>query len=149
MYMETQDIKVKFQTELKWSGYYFISSLIISFTYIFFNNLIFNQTRQPLVILWFLNIIIFLYCSYKCIVEIRREKAVSFILKLLISLNILTIYYLLYMLITIDGSFSSFDSTFIMPKREIEIEETTGDISDSNSNLLKDFIYFIKIKNKQ
>ncbi|WP_268849382.1 hypothetical protein [Flavobacterium aestivum] len=41
------------------------------------------------------------------------------------------------------------DTTFIIPKREIEIKMATGDISDSNSNLLKDFITFMKIKNKQ
>ncbi len=148
--METEQIKEKFQTELKWSGYYFISSFIISFTYTFFNNLIFNQTRQPSVILLFLNIIVFLYCSSKCVMEIRREKVVSFILRLFITLNILLIYYFLYSLLTIKNmSTSVSDTTFIIPKREIEIKMATGDISDSNSNLLKDFITFMKIKNKQ
>ena len=54
--METEVAKEKYQTELKWASYYFISSFVSSFIYTFFEVLIFNQIQQTFIILLFLNI---------------------------------------------------------------------------------------------
>lgn len=140
--MKIDEVKEKFQTELKWASYYLISSFIISFIYTFFQILIFNQTEQTFVILLVLNIFIFLYCSSKCISEINSEKAIISFSKLIITINIFTINYLLLSLLTSGDR-------FIIPKREIEIQQTTVNISDKNSNLLKDFIAFVKLKRKR
>ena len=139
--METEVVKEKYQTELKWASYYFISSFVSSFIYTFFEVLIFNQTQQTFFILLFLNIFIFLYCSFKCVLEIKCEKNINFFSKLVITLNIFLINYLF---ISIIGT-----SQNIISKREIEIEMTTEEISVTNNNFLKDFIEFVKVKMKR
>lgn len=139
--METEVAKEKYQTELKWASYYFISSFVSSFIYTFFEVLIFNQTQQTSIILLFLNIFIFFYCTFKCILEIKCEKFVSFFSKLIITLNIFLINYLFISIII--------TSENIISKREIEIEMTTEEISETNNNFLKHFIEFVKVKIKR
>ena len=139
--MEIEVVKEKYQTELKWASYYFISSFVSSFIYTFFEVLIFNQTQQTSIILLFLNIFIFFYCTFKCILEIKCEKFVSFFSKLIITLNIFLINYLFISIII--------TSENIISKREIEIEMTTEKIFETNNNFLKDFIEFMKVKIKR
>lgn len=139
--MESEVVKEKYQTELKWASYYFISSFSMSFIYNFFQVLIFNQTEQLSVSLLFINLIIFLYCSFKCVSEIKSEKAVSFISKLAITLNVFLINYLLISILV--------TSEKIIPKREIEIEIATEELSETNTNFLNDFIEFMKVKIKR
>ena len=139
--METEVAKEKYQTELKWASYYFISSFVSSFIYTFFEVLIFNQIQQTFIILLFLNIFIFFYCTFKCILEIKCEKFVSFFSKLIITLNIFLINYLFISIII--------TSENIISKREIEIEMTTEEISETNNNFLKHFIEFVKVKIKR
>jgi hypothetical protein len=134
--METEEVKVKYQTELKWASYYFISTFSMSFIYKFFQFLIFNQNQESLDLLLVLNFLFFLYCSYKCIMEINQEKIIGFLYRIKIILNVYLIYYLLLSLIINNYS-------YIIPRREIEIQNTTEDISIKNSNLLKDFIDFL------
>ena len=139
--MEIEVVKEKYQTELKWASYCFISSFASSFIYTYFEVLIFNQTQQTFFILLFLNIFIFLYCSFKCVLEIKCEKVVSFFSKLVITLNIFLINYLFISIIA--------TSENIITKREIEIEMTTEKIFETYNNFLKDFIEFMKVKIKR
>jgi hypothetical protein len=73
--------------------------------------------------------------------EIKCEKNINFFSKLVITLNIFLINYLF---ISIIGT-----SQNIISKREIEIEMTTEEISETNNNFLKDFIEFVKVKMKR
>ena len=141
-YMKTEQLKEKYQTELKWASYYFIGSILMSFLYTFIQIIILNQTKQTFIFLMLLNIFIFIYFSFKCIGEIKREKELGFISKIIISLNVFIINYLFFSLISLSSG------NYIISKREIEIQIATGDISDSKSNLLRDFIEFVKIKSK-
>ena len=81
-----------------------------------------------------------LYLSRKCIREKRLKKNVTFISKLIIALNIFIIYYLFNSLIYLN------DNPLIIPKKELEIQESIEEMSGSNSNFLKDFIDFVKNK---
>lgn len=140
--MKTEELKEKYQTELKWASYYFIGSILLSFLYTFIQIIIFNQTNQTFIFLILLNIFIFIYSSFKCIVEIKQERDLSFISKTVILLNIFIINYLLFSLISLSSD------KYIMSKRETEIQVVTEDTSDPESNLLRDFIEFVKIKRK-
>ena len=73
--------------------------------------------------------------------EIKCEKFVSFFSKLIITLNIFLINYLFISIII--------TSENIISKREIEIEMTTEEISETNNNFLKHFIEFMKVKIKR
>lgn len=140
--MKTEELKEKHQTELKWASYYFIGSILLSFLYTFIQIIIFNQTNQTFIFLILLNIFIFIYSSFKCIVEIKQERDLSFISKTVILLNVFIINYLLFSLISLGSD------KYIMSKRETEIQVATEDSSDPESNLLRDFIEFVKIKRK-
>ncbi len=139
--METELIKEKYQSELKWASYYFIGSYVMSFLYTFIQILISNQNKLTFVFLIFLNITAFIYFQYKCIEEIKREKELGFISKIFVSVNIFIINYLFFSLISMG------DDIYIIPKREIEIQTATSEISEPKSNLLRDLIEFVKIKN--
>ena len=119
--MEIEEIKEKIQTELKWSSYYFIISIILSFFFSFFKFLILNQNTDNVFILFFFNILLLLYLSRKCIREKKLKKNVTFISKLIITLNIFTIYYLFNSLMYLNN-----DEFYqlIIPKRELEIQVT-------------------------
>ena len=97
--MKTEQLKEKYQTELKWASYYFIGSILMSFLYTFIQIIILNQTKQTFIFLMLLNIFIFIYFSFKCIGEIKREKELGFISKIIISLNVFIINYLFFSLI--------------------------------------------------
>ena len=140
--METEVAKEKYQTELKWASYYFISSILMSFLYTFIQIFILNQTKQTFIFLMLLNIFIFIYFTFKCIGEIKLEKELGIISKIIISLNIFIINYLFISLINLN------DENCIIYRREIEIQMAAEDMNDSKSNLLRDFIEFVKIKSK-
>ena len=140
--MKTEQLKEKNQTELKWASYYFISSILMSFLYTFIQIFILNQTKQTFIFLMLLNIFIFIYFTFKCIGEIKLEKELGIISKIIISLNIFIINYLFISLINLN------DENCIIYMREIEIQMAAEDINDSKSNLLRDFIEFVKIKSK-
>jgi hypothetical protein len=140
--MKTEQLKEKNQTELKWASYYFISSILMSFLYTFIQIFILNQTKQTFIFLMLLNIFIFIYFTFKCIGEIKLEKELGIISKIIISLNIFIINYLFISLINLN------DENCIIYRREIEIQMAAEDMNDSKSNLLRDFIEFVKIKSK-
>lgn len=142
--MESEETKGKFQSELKWGSYFLITSLTLSFIYSFFQALIFNQNRNTFFILFFFNLLMFFYFSFKCIQEIKHTKSISFFLKLGIAFKIFVITYLFNSLFIIERS--EWASQIILQKNELEIQEAKKDISDLKSNLLKDFIDFVKIK---
>ena len=73
--------------------------------------------------------------------EIKCEKFVSLFSILIITLNIFLINYLFISIII--------TSENIISKREIEIEMTTEEISETNNNFLKHFIEFVKVKIKR
>jgi hypothetical protein len=139
--MKIEDTKGKFETELKWGSYYFITTLILSFIYAFLLLLIYIQYWEKFinfnVLVYF---ILFAYFSFKCIQEIKHEKRVGFFSKLAIGLRIFVIQFILMSCVY------NITGVFIIPKNEIEIQETNEQISNSNNNLLKDFIAFVKTK---
>ncbi len=73
--------------------------------------------------------------SFKCIRELKQKNNLNVISKFLIIINILLINYFFLTLFTTS-------SKFIIPKRELEIQESKEELS--NSNLIKDFINFVK-----
>lgn len=139
--METEEVREKFQTELKWASYYFIYSIVLSFVFAFFSIIIFNQSDTINTIIIVLNFLILIYCSVKCIQEKKSIKDISLFSAPLCFLNIFTIYCLFNSL-----SFYSSNTPFIIPKRELEIQETNENINEMKSNLLNDFITFVKTK---
>ena len=138
--METEKVREKFQTELKWASYYFIYSIVLSFAFAFFSIIIFNQSDTFNSIIIVLNFLVLIYCSLKCIQEKKVLKDISFFLAPISILNIFTIYCLFNSLLF----YSSVP--FIIPKRELEIHETNENVNDVKGNLLNDFITFIKTK---
>ena len=67
--METDEIKEKFEEELKWSSYYFLYSIILSLAFTLFQFFIIKQSRDNIYILFFFNILLLIYFSRKCILE--------------------------------------------------------------------------------
>jgi len=139
--METEEVREKFQTELKWASYYFIYSIILSLTFTFFQIIILNQRSEINLIIIILNILILIYCSLKCIQEKKVIKDISFFLAPIYILNIFAIYCLFNSLL-----FYSSSELFIIPKRELEIQQTNENINEVKGNLLNDFITFVKTK---
>jgi len=139
--METEKVREKFQTELKWASYYFIYSIVLSFAFAFFSIIIFNQSDTFNSIIIVLNFLVLIYCSLKCIQEKKVIKDISFFLAPIYILNIFAIYCLFNSLL-----FYSNNEPFIIPKRELEIQEANENINETKSNLLNDFITFLKNK---
>ena len=136
--METDEIKEKFEAELKWGSYYFLYSIILSLIFTLFQLFILKQSRDNVYILFFFNILLFIYFSRKCILEKKSKKNVNFVSKLIIILKIFSINYFFISLITIDNG------DFLMPKRELEIIENEKSLNETKSNLLNDLINFVK-----
>ena len=136
--METDEIKEKFEEELKWGSYYFLYSIILSLIFTLFQLFILKQSRDNVYILFFFNILLFIYFSRKCILEKKSKKNVNFVSKLIIILKIFSINYFFISLITIDNG------DFLMPKRELEIIENEKSLNETKSNLLNDLINFVK-----
>ncbi|MDR6845622.1 hypothetical protein [Flavobacterium granuli] len=128
--METERTKRKYQSELKWGSYYFITALFFSFSYSLIKFLIINQFKDEsnnyialfssFVFICFF-IFVFIYFLSKCIQEIKSEKRVNFFLKLGIALRIYLILYILAFF-----SFINSVEEFIIPKCELEIQEANG-----------------------
>ena len=136
--METDEIKEKFEEELKWGSYYFLYSIILSLIFTLFQLFILKQSRDNVYILFFFNILLFIYFSRKCILEKKSKKNVNFVSKLIIILKIFSINYFFISLITIDNG------NFLIPKRELEIIENEKSLNETKSNLLNDLINFVK-----
>ncbi|NHM04096.1 hypothetical protein [Flavobacterium celericrescens] len=136
--METEEIKEKFEAELKWGSYYFLYSIILSLAFSLFQLFILNQSRDNLYVLIFFNLLLLIYVSRKCIHEKRYIKNVTFISKLIIILKIFSINYLFISLIGLNNG------DFLLPKREFEIQETEKSLNETESNLLNDLINFVK-----
>lgn len=141
--MEIEKIEGKFQSELKWGSYFIISSFILSIIFNFFQALIFNQKINTFFILLILNVLIFFFFSFKCIQEIKHKKSISFFLSLGITFKIFVITYILNSLLITEKS--PWSTQIILQKNELEIQKVEEDLSDPKSNLLKDFISFLKI----
>ncbi|OGS73238.1 MAG: hypothetical protein A3G95_09650 [Flavobacteria bacterium RIFCSPLOWO2_12_FULL_31_7] len=140
--MKPEQVKEKHQTELKWASYYFIGTIILSFLYSFIQILIFNQIESFFGVLILLNLFIFTYCSYKCLIEIQNERKMNSISKTVLVLNLFLINYLFFSLINLNGE------KYIIPKREFEIEIENENTPNSKSNFLRDGLAFIKLKYK-
>ena len=141
--METDEIKEKFEEELKWGSYYFLYSIILSLIFTLFQLFILKQSRDNVYILFFFNILLFIYFSRKCILEKKSKKNVNFVSKLIIILKIFSINYFFISLITIDNG------DFLMPKRELEIIENEKSLDEPKSNLINDFINFVQKTKKK
>jgi len=136
--MDTDEIKVKFQSEIKWGSYFFIFSVLFFIVFALIMVLVANQPE----IYWFyyfVLIVCFFYISFKCFQEIKLENNVKILSSLGIGFRIFIIHYMLSILI-----FNT--PMFIIPKHELEILETNEQIPDSSGNLLKSIISFIKVK---
>ena len=141
--METDEIKEKFEEELKWGSYYFLYSIILSLIFTLFQLFILKQSRDNVYILFFFNILLFIYFSRKCILEKKSKKNVNFVSKLIIILKIFSINYFFISLITIDNG------DFLMPKRELEIIENEKSLDEPKSNLINDLINFVQKTKKK
>ena len=141
--METEEIKEKFEAELKWGSYYFLYSIILSLIFTLFQLFILKQSRDNVYILFFFNILLFIYFSRKCILEKKSKKNVNFVSKLIIILKIFSINYFFISLITIDNG------NFLIPKRELEIIENEKSLDEPKSNLINDFINFVQKTKKK
>ena len=141
--METEEIKEKFEEELKWGSYYFLYSIILSLIFTLFQLFILKQSRDNVYILFFFNILLFIYFSRKCILEKKSKKNVNFVSKLIIILKIFSINYFFISLITIDNG------NFLIPKRELEIIENEKSLDEPKSNLINDFINFVQKTKKK
>ena len=141
--METDEIKEKFEEELKWGSYYFLYSIILSLIFTLFQLFILKQSRDNVYILFFFNILLFIYFSRKCIHEKKSKKNVNFVSKLIIILKIFSINYFFISLITIDNG------NFLIPKRELEIIENEKSLDEPKSNLINDFINFVQKTKKK
>lgn len=53
--METEEIKEKFEAELKWGSYYFLYSFILSFVFTLFQLFFLKQSRDNVYIILFFN----------------------------------------------------------------------------------------------
>jgi hypothetical protein len=141
--METDEIKEKFEEELKWGSYYFLYSIILSLAFTLFQLFILKQSRDNIYILFFFNILLLIYFSRKCILEKKSKKNVNFVSKLIIILKIFSINYFFISLITIDNG------NFLMPKRELEIIENENSLDEPKSNLINDLINFVQKTKKK
>ena len=141
--METEEIKEKFEAELKWGSYYFLYSFILSFVFTLFQLFFLKQSRDNVYIILFFNLILLLFLSRKCFLEKKSKKNLNFVSKLFIILKIFSINYFFISLITIDNG------DFLMPKRELEIIENEKSLNETKSNLLNDLINFVKKKKKK
>ena len=141
--METDEIKEKFEEELKWCSYYFLYSIILSLAFTLFQLFILKQSRDNIYILFFFNILLLIYFSRKCILEKKSKKNVNFVSKLIIILKIFSINYIFISLITIDNG------NFLIPKRELEIIENEKSLDEPKSNLINDFINFVQKTKKK
>ena len=141
--METDEIKEKFEEELKWGSYYFLYSIILSLIFTLFQLFILKQSRDNVYILFFFNILLLIYFSRKCILEKKSKKNVNFVSKLIIILKIFSINYFFISLITIDNG------NFLIPKRELEIIENEKSLDEPKSNLINDFINFVQKTKKK
>jgi len=143
--MRTEEIKEKFETELKWSSYFFLFSITLSFALTLFELLIQKESgnnihTQLFVNQLIINTIILFYFTRKCILE-KNKKVYTFPSNLIISLKIFSLNFLLIYLICFNES-NYFQ--LIFPKRELEIQESENNLNETNSNLLKDLIIFFK-----
>ena len=141
--METDEIKEKFEEELKGGSYYFLYSIILSLIFTLFQLFILKQSRDNVYILFFFNILLLIYFSRKCILEKKSKKNVNFVSKFIIILKIFSINYLFISLITIDNG------NFLVPKRELEIIENEKSLDEPKSNLINDFINFVQKTKKK
>ena len=141
MQIENEDIKEKFNIELKWASYFFIYSLFLGFIFSFFEGLIPNLAQEINNVLLVLNMFILLYCSHKCLQE---KKNIGNIFDFSIVNIIFYIFlgrYIFYSLL-----FYSSAEPFIIPNRKLEVIEGKMEINEINSNLFCDFINCIKNK---
>lgn len=135
------EIHDKFQSELKWGSYYFITSLIFSFAIAFVLGFLVDRVDYWIFYLTVpVYLLLFIYFLIKCIQEIRAERSVNFLSKLGIALRVYVFHSMLALL------FSNSAGIFIIPKREIEIQETNETEPDTNTNSLKDLVAFIKTR---
>lgn len=143
--MRTEEIKEKFETELKWSSYFFLFSITLSFALTLFELLIQKESDNNIHTQLFLNqliinTILLFYFTRKCIIE-KNKKKYTFLSNLIISLKIFSLNFLLIYLICFN---ESNHYQLIFPKRELEIQESENILNETNSNLLKDLIIFLK-----
>ena len=141
MQIENEDVKEKFNIELKWASYSFIYSLFLGFIFSFFEGLIPNLAQEINNVLLVLNMFILLYCSYKCLQE---KKNIGNIF----DFSIVNIIFYIFLGRYIFYSFLFYSSAepFIIPNRKLEVIEGKMEINEINSNLFCDFINCIKNK---
>ena len=138
--MEPEEIPGKFHEELKWGSYYFLTSLILGFVIAFFQVFVFDNSTLINSISIFLNLILLVYFSLKCIKEKKNLNDVPFLSNFFILFKIFGIYLLYMTLLT------SANNLYIMPKKEIEILEDNSE--EKKSNMLNDLILMVKRKIK-
>ena len=137
--METENVKEKLETELKWASYFLISTIILSVVFIIFNLLFQSQNNDSIILLYMFVLLTFIYISIKCYNEVKYKKRYPFFAFLIVVINIFFISFILNSFI-----FGSFNNEFIIPRNELTIQETNEDLHKSNSNLLNDFINLFK-----
>lgn len=136
--IEEIEINEKYSVVIKWSIYFLASSMILSFVFVFFRAIFSNVKVENTLLI--LNFLVLIYCTYKCYQENKNNKiSLKFSIVNLIT-QIFIIKYFFNFLIFYSGS------PFIIPKRELEIKSGNEDLSELNSNILCDFIAYVKNK---
>ncbi len=137
--METENVKEKLETELKWSSYFLISTIISSLGFVLFNLLFLNQNNESIILLYMLVLLTFIYISIKCYNEVKRYKKSTILSFFYIVLKIFFISFILGHFI-----FGNMEEIFIIPRNKLTIQESNEDLNESNNNLLNDFINLFK-----
>lgn len=137
--METENVKEKLETELKWSSYFLISTIILSLVFVIFNLLFQSQNNDSIILLYMFVLLTFIYISIKCYNEVEYKKREPVFKFLIVVINIFFISFILNSFLL-----GSFNNEFIIPRNELTIQETNEDLHKSNSNLLNDFINLFK-----
>ena len=141
------EMEGKFEKELKWGSYYFIYSvLLFTLTFVFFQVQFLKRFFLSNNTFIVLNLILLIYCSFKCIQEKKNLKEITFISKLIITFNMFLVHVMFHLIVFSHQDF------FIIPKKELEIVKVQDDVIKNRSNSLKEIIVFIKkriIRKKQ
>ncbi|MFN3639324.1 MAG: hypothetical protein ACK4UK_00255 [Flavobacterium sp.] len=136
--MESQVLREKLHTDVKWGSYYFIYTLFSSFLILFFVVFHLSYYNIASFIAIVLNLILFVYFSIQCIREQQTQGNVTFAAKVLIALRIFSLNYIFMTLMFINTD------VFIIPRRELEIVKTKEPLNEHNSTLIHDFFDFMR-----
>lgn len=133
-------LKNNIQLELKWASYYLAFAVIVSIVFALLEILLVQYSSSLAFPKLTLNLIVLVVCIVKCLQEKQAAFRLPFLDKLKSTFNLLAFYFLLQSLL-----FNP-TSLFIIPKKDVELRETSEDLPETYGNSLKDLLAFIQKK---